>query len=615
MNRWAVLLVLLVLMAPPIYDTAKGDGVAVTVLHGYSGLRENLQLAYIDVTGNSERMHLFLSIASLNPGEELAILIPLRTHPSGISLEKMNSSDFRHRYGFSDIHELHIKQTNGTERFRKDMKTGFVLTMGAELGGIVGIIYLILPSSSRPASGGLTSYEHYETKGFSVDVYSFNSSDSVYEFYKARHLHVPSRVVETIERYGNFSVAFVNTITKPPIPEDKYYALETYVPDVMDDFREFVETHDEIRMYGYLSFLDTELNDMIDRVYDKLEELNYSIPLLEYFRDLVLATYGMGDLEGFEIAMTLPLYEGKAFFPLGTSPAWGKIGRIEIMFSCPDFMSLSFDRAMEEAYAGGKHYYLWKAENSAPDYDLEGELTYSEDTWKPTRYALNGILYDLSPILVFLIYLSATAVIIWLPAEFYVNRKGLRDMRRRDVLSLFIRSYVDALLSFVLGLIIVLALVLTGCLSERRKMVRVSELRTEFRTSFYILFIAPIIFFFMFSYLLFTTLTRDYFHNVMLFSFAFGIYFGFIFLSHILMYRGMKAISLTHSGIMTRIYLGIGTSLFFIFLFPFLILNPPLSEMACGLSIIIMVMFFIPIITGASALNGIFQYFERLKSG
>lgn len=532
MKKFFAVLIVFLLILPSFSYSAQADGIPVTVLHGYSAMRENYQLAYIDAYGNSERMHLFLSVDSLDPGEPLTILVPLRTHPSDISMENMSNRDFRQRYDFSEIHDLHKKQTNGTERFRKEMTSMFPEVLVAEIGGLPLFLWAY---AQRPVSAGISSYEHYEGKGLSVDVYSFNSSDSLSDFYESMGVSVPQEVQETITKYGDFSVAVIRAVTKLPIPEDEYEALERYVPEVISNFRDFVETHEEIYMVGgWPNIPDEDFQDMLWKVHKKEMEMGGSVPLESYFRDLVLSTYGFGDVEGFEISMNLPLYEGKAFYPLGTSPAWKKVGKIEIMFSCHDSLDISFDGEMEEAFYNGKHYYLWSSENSAPDYDLEGDLTPSEDILKPVSWVLNGILYDLSPVLAFMIYLSIIAL-LFSPMVFAYERKRYGgNLKKRGILEFIFLSYITAMLSLVLSFVltfIVLAMLYFRTGNAGRNIHRLSW---HFRVPWFICILMPFLFFLIFLTPFFFPYHMEYFIMEMFFYFLLGAS------SYVILYLGLR---------------------------------------------------------------------------
>ena len=405
MKRWPALLIFLILLMPVFSVPASGDGIAMTV--AYSTLRENRQLAYITVGDDTESIDLFLSVVSLNVGHEVTIAIPLRTQPFGLNAGNMSERDFRRTYDFSRIFSLPEKQAEGMKKFSHDLVFDGALMGTTELAGpVVPAMFLLV---SKPGSSGINqATAHYDFDALSVDLYSFNTSDSLGDFYDSLGLTPPANVQSIINKYHNYSVALVHTLTKPPIPQDEFYSLQANEPEVMADFKEYLDEHPEIVVWGTQEYgysFTNDLQSLINRISD--------MQLRGYFRALIFSMYGLSsDVEGFHLFFNLPLAAGECYFPLGTSPAWGSVAKTEVIFGCPDDVNLTFNRKGQEAFMGGRHYYMWAFESAAPDYDLYGTVEHRgfDVTWRGMGCRLSGWFYDASPLLSPLIILSLLCI-------------------------------------------------------------------------------------------------------------------------------------------------------------------------------------------------------------
>jgi len=405
MKRWPAVLIFLLLLMPLFSVPASGDGIAITV--GYSTLKENRQLAYVTVGDDTESIDLFLSVVSLNVGQKVTIAIPLRTQPFSLNAENTSERDFRRSYAFSRIFSLPEKQAEGMKKFSDDLMFDGALMGTTQLAGPL-VPVLVLSASNTGSSGINQATAHYEFDALSVDLYSFNTSDSLGEFYDSLGLTPPANVQSIIDEYHDYSVALVHTLTRPPIPQNEFDSLQANEPEVMADFAKYLDEHPKIMVWGDAEsgyyFMD-DLGLLIDRISDA--------QLKSYFRSLVFSMYGLSsDVEGFHLSFDLPLAGGECYFPLGTSPAWGSIAKTEVIFDCPDTVDLTFNKEGQEAFMGGRHYYMWSFESDAPDYDIYGTVEQRgfEVTWRGMGYRLSGWFYEASSILSPLIILSLLSI-------------------------------------------------------------------------------------------------------------------------------------------------------------------------------------------------------------
>ncbi|MCK5253514.1 MAG: hypothetical protein KAQ96_11205 [Thermoplasmata archaeon] len=72
---------------------------------------ESRQLARIDLLNDThERIRLFLSVYSLDPGKNLTIMVPFRTLPADVKGEPMKESEYREEYLFKKVETEIIEQ-------------------------------------------------------------------------------------------------------------------------------------------------------------------------------------------------------------------------------------------------------------------------------------------------------------------------------------------------------------------------------------------------------------------------------------------------------------------------------------------------------------------------
>ncbi len=539
MRRYLVAFVVMAMLLPLFCHIAGGDGIPMTTTREHV-VRENLQLAYVDVGKEGENMHLFLNVVSLDPGKNLTILIPLRTHPANMRIKKMNSSEFLDEYRFSDVERTWKRQNEAGKHIAETMDRGAPYFLASGVFGISGSGMLYLVNSVGNMGMGAADVEHYYSDGISVDVCSFNSSDSLMELYDSMGISAPPQSEEIIRNYGNYSVAVVNTVTKPPIPEEEWDFLEQNVPEEMDEFREYVKEHPYLEVYdNFYGFPDPQLNEISERILEKEIDRGWDVAedAREYFTHLVLSTYGLGNMRGFEMSMDLPFYDGKAFFPLGTSPAWGGITTTRVMFSIDDNEHLSFNHDMKEAFYGGKHYYLWDMDNGTADYDLEADIVDSGDSIKYMSAKVQETAYDYATAIGVFLFLTVVAVPVGSILYIFDFKKKNRVLKLNEIPLFIVKTYLWAILFLMTGVF------LGGAVLYRhiydRKLIKTQKRRKwkypkvmEYRISS----IFAVLFILLLPFVMLVPMVHSMGYSL----FMGAIYLIFMFLSYYLLYLSTK---------------------------------------------------------------------------
>ncbi|MBN1391062.1 MAG: hypothetical protein JXA22_10525, partial [Candidatus Thermoplasmatota archaeon] len=259
-----VIFMIIVQMAPPV----AGDGMPVyTYVQGDEGAMdlygttfESRQLANVELLNSThQRIDLFLSIFSLDPRENLTVLVPFRQAPIEVNMEKGNDTDFLERYGYGDIkresREQDIRKTSGrfaerTGRSLQDLGTSAVSTPLGTLTMYVARTYAMDPGDGQKgydegsgtmggtnsASKEVEEIAHYEFDGASVSVYSVSANATLEDFISVVDLgSLPTITREVVEEYREHYVAVIETLPSPPIPEDTYDWLWEAMPGTMDD--------------------------------------------------------------------------------------------------------------------------------------------------------------------------------------------------------------------------------------------------------------------------------------------------------------------------------------------------------------------------------------------
>ena len=279
-------LVMGILLAPMV-SVVKADGMPITMVEIQGTLRENRQLAYVTVddSGETEMLELFLSVVSLEPGNEISIMIPLRTKPQSVIGQDMTEKEFRTQRSYNEILNMAERQNHGAERLAQETAESMKEIMTIQM---MGALYVMVIGMGHGGGDG----NYYElSDGMSMEVLAFNSTDSLKDYYDELGVPVPERVQEIIEEYGDFNVGIINAITRPPIDPDEFERIASQCPRQLEQFKDFVEDNPTLvvpEYWEYYHYNYPELEEIISSIAD--DELRMS------FYNLIGATYGQGDL-------------------------------------------------------------------------------------------------------------------------------------------------------------------------------------------------------------------------------------------------------------------------------------------------------------------------------
>ncbi len=87
-SKVIIALILVLIQAALVLPLVSADGLPLVEYEVHSTLRENRQLAYIEVNDDgTETINLFLGVTSFSAGENITIVVPLRTLPTYINVE------------------------------------------------------------------------------------------------------------------------------------------------------------------------------------------------------------------------------------------------------------------------------------------------------------------------------------------------------------------------------------------------------------------------------------------------------------------------------------------------------------------------------------------------
>ncbi len=444
-----VLFFIVVLLFFQTLPLAAGDGIPA-IQYGeqgsdpreiFSSIFESRQLATVELLDAShERISLFLSVYSLDPGANLTILVPLRTLPTDISGKPLKETEFRDEYKLTRAEREIIRQDMDVvmENFGSETQEYLQYAFGSCIWSFMGEYtrqeirqieyYDYYYDDAKESGGGGGEYgepepvQHYEFDGFSIDVYSVSSGPVLEDYLEEKGLVLPES--DIFQRYSNQYVAVVESTTKPPISETEFQYLQKYVPNSTAKLVEELKSDPE-RSASQIRNLKWSLNDYIRDEFreQSITELD-SYDLQDYMANLVDAVFSQTDFEGEVLEIELPLDNGKMFFPLGTSGGWpNKIGDIDILFKVPESKALDIPHT-QDAYFEDSHWYLFQLENSNPDYDLESTVGSSSST-EQTEMERAAFISDNYRELAFIIIL-----IILLIAWFGIA-KGLMIVRKQ----------------------------------------------------------------------------------------------------------------------------------------------------------------------------------------
>jgi len=416
----------------------------------YPSLFESRQLARVEVlNGTHERIDLFLSVYSLTPGDNLTIMVPLRTLPADVSGLPMKETEFRKDYLVDRAEREVVRQDPGEAWARLGGKTGralqlafgsMLLTMPGEY--IRENVHLVSEGSGsmgKEAGGDdvavITKPEpvqHYEFDGFSIDVFGVGAGPALADYLAQKGLAMPEQ--GRLERYDAQYVAVVEGETRPPINATEFDLLLRWAPNTTAHLAQELRD-DPVRDRGEVAGLRWEMSYEAGEEYTIAHGEDYSRPLrndIRYFmEDLVDAAFGSTDFAGEVLTVVLPLDGGKAFFPLGTSAGWpNEVGDIDVLFSVPKGKDLDIPGS-RDAFIDGRHFYLFQMQSSNPDFDLESKvLAGSED--RAAEASRAGFLYDSAAglggaIAVVLVVLAWVAMALLARRRLGAEGRALRD--------------------------------------------------------------------------------------------------------------------------------------------------------------------------------------------
>lgn len=403
-SRWVSwilsLSLLLVVLLPPVV----GDGMPAYRIVDvndpdhpdlFTSTFESRQLARIDLVNSThERIRLFLSVYSLDPGKNMSIMVPMRTLPVDVTGEPMKESEFREEYLLDRIETEVIEQDpeEAQAKLWDETATALQYTFGSMLFTLPGEYSrqtFDLVQDGRTGEGKLDAsgdgavisepvvVQHYEFDGFSIDVFGVDSAGILDDYLADRGLVIPES--NALDKYRGQYVAVIEAESKPPIDPEQFDLAHSYAPNALKNLTKALRESPKLNRYERED-LAWDLEYDWEREVDHLD-LDYDIYLdiRDAFRDLVDAVFGSTDFEGEVLTVDLPLDDGKIFFPLGTSAGWpNEVGDIDILFRVPEDKDLNIEEA-EDAYVKGYHWYLFQMELANPGFDLESKVVKGDE--------------------------------------------------------------------------------------------------------------------------------------------------------------------------------------------------------------------------------------------
>ena len=404
----------------PVYTYVKDHDEAEEL---YGTTFESRQLANIEYLNSThQRIDLFLSIFSMNPEENLTVLVPFRELPEEVNMERENDSDFLENHDYDRIIEQSRKQdlarTSGrfaerTGNSLMDLGTSAVTTPLGALSLYVARTYHLDSGNGRgygemDAAGGgesaskdeVEEVSHYEFDGASVSVYSVSANATLDDFISVVDLGtMPAITREVVEEYREQYVAVIESQPSPPIPEEDYDWLWEVMPDTMERLigsfssrhsLSYEQAREEVLWNSYRGFremVDSEYNfsdksdNYIQKWYDDIHRWEFEpgdspLDILEKMESLVFAVYGFTDFQGHILSVTTKLDNGDLYFPLGTSKGWNNpIQETIIIARVPGDRSLDPNlEADHTAFIGGHHCYVFEYFDANPEEDLEASI-------------------------------------------------------------------------------------------------------------------------------------------------------------------------------------------------------------------------------------------------
>jgi hypothetical protein len=356
---------------------------------------ESRQLARIDLVNSThERIRLFLSVYSLDPGKNLTIMVPMRTLPVDVTGEPMKESEFRKEYLLDRI-EAEIVEQDPEEAQTKlwdETSSALQMTFGSMLLTVPGEYsrqhFRLVSDNGKyegtdSVGGGDTlkvepqPVQHYEFDGFSIDVFGVDSAGILDDYLTDKGLMIPES--DALDDYRGQYVAVIEAESKPPIDPEDYDLLRTEAPNTTELLIAQIRYNpklNEEQMWNLKRSLRRTMETEVDVINN---DWSVQYELEDIINELVDAIFGATDFEGEVLTVDLPLDSGKMFFPLGTSEGWPNVvGDIDVLFRVPEDRDLDIE-GTDDAYLNGHHWYLFQMELANPGFDLESTVMKGDE--------------------------------------------------------------------------------------------------------------------------------------------------------------------------------------------------------------------------------------------
>jgi hypothetical protein len=402
----------------------------------FKSIFESRQLALVELVNDThERISLFISVYSLDPGGDLHVLVPLRTLPEDVNGRPIKEREFRDEFSIDKTEEEIRRQDpeEGWSRVGHWSHTACEFAFGSMLWTMPGEYvrqtvhpklrdWDLFPSrmlnadSDEATGSGSTVEQHYEFDGFSIDVIGVSSGPALEDYLEQRDLVVPAGT--SFDDYMDHYLAVIDAKAEPPIDETQFQQITQVAPELVDYLVMELERK-PVRNESQLEDLKMELIQKFDLRDQDMRGIYWVLS------DLVDAVFGVVEFEGEVIEIELPLHEGKMFFPLGTSGGWSnEVGDIDILFKVPEDKGLDIPDT-KDAFFDGHHWYLFQMQHANPDFDLESKvLPVSSERLKESKRA--AYLFDNAKVLGSLIALLVV-IIAWLVIAYIIRRVMKKD--------------------------------------------------------------------------------------------------------------------------------------------------------------------------------------------
>jgi hypothetical protein len=396
---------------------------------------ESRQLARIDLVNSThERIRLFLSVYSLDPGKNLTIMVPMRTLPVDVTGEPMKESEFRKEF-FLDRMEKEIIEQDPEQAQAKlwdETSSALQMVFGSMLLTLPGEYsrqsFRLVEDGGKGEDGGTMGggdviskpvpVQQYQFDGFSIDVFGVDSAGILDDYLADKGLVIPQS--DALDEYRGQYVAVVEAESKPPIDAEDYDLLRTEAPNTTELLIAQLRYNPRLndgQMRALERSLENSMRDEVD-VIDNDRDLWYKLESI--IHKLVDAIFGSTDFEGEVLTVDLPLDDWEIFFPLGTSEGWPNVvGDIDVLFRVPEDKDLEIDRT-EDAYFDGYHWYLFQMELANPGFDLESQIMEGDEA-RRTEAARADWTYANSQGLGYLFTL-AILMVLWFGFAFLLRR-------------------------------------------------------------------------------------------------------------------------------------------------------------------------------------------------